>query len=502
METDRGPLENPLNFQESRKERRARLIRRRRRAALGSLMALVVLAAIGYGVYAFVTRDKGAPAETTTSAAVNSTATTSTGSPDTSRPETTSSTMANLAPQRLDITASPEVVNVAITLQDGTTLSGKTPFSEDVPGGAIQIELSKKGYNTAGRRFTLGQPSTLKVWLDPAGQLVESVVRFKCGRGPQQVAFSPDGRELWVSLLGGQGLEVYDPATGAKTGEVALGDEGAADLIFTKDGETLYTANMKTSMVYEIDRVSRTVKRRFATEGTGPKVLVLSPDQKTLWTANWGSSDVSEIDLVSGALVRRIPTVRTPRGLYVTSDAKRLYVGGYADGELQRIDLLTGEGTVVFKSGGALWHMAGDGRLGLLYVDDNALGKIYVVDLTTEITTELAVTDNRPNTVALSPDGKVLYVANRGKDDPKNSAHEGPEWGSVLLIDTGGGTILDAIVGGNQCTGLGISADGTLLAFSAFFDDHIRVYSVPPYATLTASDGGRAVERFDDIVKK
>jgi YVTN family beta-propeller protein len=502
METDRGPFDNPLNLQESRKERRARLVRRRRQAAVGSLIALVVLAAVGYGIYALITHDRGISLATTTTEVVGQTGTSSGLVPETSAPAATAGTMANLAPQKLDIAANPEVVNVTITLQDGTTVSGKTPFKEEVPGGNIKVELNKKGYNTATRRFELVQPSMLKVWLDPAGQLVESIVRFKCGRGPQQLAFSPDGRELWVSLLGGQGLEVYNPTTGDKTGEVALGGQGAAELVFTEDGETLYATNMKTSMVYEIDRVSRTVKRRLATEGANPKVLVLSPDEKTLWTANWGSNDVSEIDLVSGIVVRRIPTVKTPRGLYVTSDAKRLYVGGYADGELQRIDLLSGQGTVVFKSGGALWHMAGDDALGLLYVDDNALGKVYVVDLTTEVTTELAATDHRPNTVALSPDGKVLYVANRGKDDPKNSAHEGPEWGSVLLIDSGGGTILDAIVGGNQCTGLAVSSDGALLAFSDFFDDRIRVYGVPAYATLVASDGGRAVERFDDIVKK
>lgn len=41
-----------------------------------------------------------------------------------------------------------------------------------------------------------------------------------------------------------------------------------------------------------------------------------------------------------------------------------------------------------------------------------------------------------------------------------------------------------------------------MLAFSDFFDDRIRVYRVPAYQTLAAGDGGRAIERFTDIVKK
>jgi hypothetical protein len=47
-----------------------------------------------------------------------------------------------------------------------------------------------------------------------------------------------------------------------------------------------------------------------------------------------------------------------------------------------------------------------------------------------------------------------------------------------------------------------VSADGTLLAFSDFFDDRIRVYQLPAYETLAAGSGGRAIERFSDIVKE
>lgn len=499
MGVNREPFSDPFNLRESRNERRARQARRRRRAAAGSLIALVVLAAVGYGVYALATRGGTSDASTAAISPAAGDESSSSEAPDTAKPP--SSTLPNLAPQRLEISADPEAVNLTITLQDGSTLSGKTPFAEEVLGGNTVIELSKKGYNSATRHLVLDRPSAVKVWLDPAGQIVESLLRFKCGRGPQQLAFSPDGTELWVSLLGGFGIEVYSPVTGAKTGEVDLGSEGTAELLFSADGGTLFAVNMKTNLVYEIDPTSRRVKRQLDTEGTSPKVLALSPNGKTLWTANWGSNNVSEIDVATGTLVRKIPTVKTPRGLYVTRDGKRLYVAGCANGELQRIDLATGEGTLVFRSGGALWHMAADDSLGLLYVDDNRLGKVYIVDLTTETTSTLAATGNRPNTIALNADGKVLFVSNRGKDDPKNAAHAGPEWGSVLLFDTRSGFVLDTIVGGNQCTGLAISSDGHLLAFSDFYDDRIRVYRVPAYEELVAGRGGRAPERFADVLK-
>ena len=101
----------------------------------------------------------------------------------------------------------------------------------------------------------------------------------------------------------------------------------------------------------------------------------------------------------------------------------------------------------------------------------------------------------------IGPDGRVLYMSNRGKDNPKTYYIPGPEWGTILAIDTTTGTILDAIVGGNQCTGLDVSPDGTLLAFSDFLDNKIRVYSIPPYDTLVAGGGGRAEDRFEDMIK-
>lgn len=495
----------PFIHEESRVERRGRRAQTRRRVALGSLIAIIVLAGAGYGIFRLVANEGSDSTDTTVStvhtASTEGSPASGATSTSTSATTVTSTTLANLAPQEFTVTANPEFANLAITLQDGTMVVGKTPFAQDVPGGQIEIEFSKGGYNSTTRQLTLDQATKFKVWLDAEGQLLESLVRFKCGPHPQQVAFAPDGTELWTSLVGGVGLEVYDSRTGAKLDEVKLGEHGAVELIFTRDGKTVYASQMETATVYEIDRATRTVKRQLATEGDSPRLMLLSPDQKTLWAANWNSDDVSEIDLTTGKLVRRIPTVASPRGLYVTPDATLLYVAGYDEGEIQRIDLSTGAGTVIYKSGGAMWHMVCDEIHGLLYVDETATAEVYVVDLATDEVTKLANTDQRPNTIDLSPDGKVLYVSNRGKDNPENNKKAGPEWGSILVIDTASGKILDAIVGGNQCTGLDVSANGTLLAFSNFLDDSIRVYSIPDYETLTAGNGGRAGVRLEEIVK-
>jgi sugar lactone lactonase YvrE len=126
---------------------------------------------------------------------------------------------------------------------------------------------------------------------------------------------------------------------------------------------------------------------------------------------------------------------------------------------------------------------------------------VWVVDLTSERVRRLADTDKLPNTIDLSPDGKVLYVSNRGRNGACYCA-PGPEWGSVLAIDAASGRILDAMVGGNQTTGLEVSPDGRTLAFSDFLDNRVHLYQIPPYQTLAAGGGGRAVAHLRDIPKE
>jgi DNA-binding beta-propeller fold protein YncE len=254
--------------------------------------------------------------------------------------------------------------------------------------------------------------------------------------------------------------------------------------------------------VYELDPATRKVLRVFKTGGSWPKILLLSPDERTLWASNWASNNVSEINLATGKTIRRLKSVANPRGLYQTSDGKRLFVAGFKSGEIQEFDLATGKGKVIFqKTGGSMRHMVPDEERNILYIDDLTSDAVWVMDLDTEKVTKLADTDPRPNSIHLSPDRKVLYVSCRGKDNPKTYLIKGPEWGSVLAIDTATGKILDAIVGGNQCTGLDVSPDGKLLAFSDFLDGTIRVYRIPSYGTLEAGNGGRAVTHLKDLLK-
>ena len=405
-------------------------------------------------------------------------------------------------PRTLRVITHPEGARVTLR-GDGTgRRTGTTPSTFRLPAEAVTVTIAMDGRNTLERTVDLRDGSrTIDVWLDPKGLLHHKLGGFDTGSAPKQVAFTPDGKEIWVTDLGGDGVEVFGTYTRNRLAHIPLGQHGAVEVIFTADGRTAYASQMETASVFEIDRATRKVRRRLDTGGVWSKVMALSPDEKRLYVANWSSSNVSEIDLATGRVVRLLPTVPTPRGLYATPDGKRLFVAGYGNGEIQRISLVSGESKVLLQTGGAMRHLVGDAEGGSLYADDMATDEVFVVDLATESVRKLADTNNTPNTMDLSPDGRVLYVSNRGRNNPMSYYVPGPEWGSVLAIDTSTGKILDAIVGGNQTTGLDVSPNGRLLAYSDFLDNRVTIYAVPSYEELRAGGGGRAQSHLADLQK-
>jgi sugar lactone lactonase YvrE len=401
---------------------------------------------------------------------------------------------------RLRVTTHPPGAQLSIRPAAGAARQARTPWKGTLAGGELELTVTRAGYNQLVQRVTLDRHRALDLWLDPKGLLHHKLGELRSGSNPKQVAFSPDGRELWVSLLGGRGVEVFDARTMRKRKEIRLGKHGAVEVLFTGDGRTVYASQMETASVWEIDRRSFRIRRQLPTKGNWSKVMALSPDERTLYVANWVSSDISEIDLSKGRVRRLLKTVRTPRGLWPTADGKRLYVAGFENGDLERIDLATGKAKTLLRTGGAMRHLVGDAEGRRLYADDMGTNEAFVVDLASEQVRKLATTDNVPNTIDLTPDGKVLYVSNRGRNGASYYV-PGPEWGSVLAIDTASGKVLDAMVGGNQTTGLDVSADGRLLAFSDFLDNRIHIYAVPPYAALAAGGGGRAAAHRAELAK-
>jgi DNA-binding beta-propeller fold protein YncE len=400
----------------------------------------------------------------------------------------------------LQITVEQENATMVLSLVNGEVLAAEAAF-DGLVVGAVTVEVQAEGFAPLVQFFAMEENTSAHLYLDLPGQLLHKVAAWRSGGAPKQVAFTPDGTELWVTQLVGDGVEAFDPRTGELLGSVSLPDGGSVEVIFNEAGTLAYVSQMETGSVYEIEVATREILRTLDGEGNWSKVMVLSSDEKTLWLSNWSSNDVSEIDLVTGEVRMRMRTVVTPRGLWVTPDNQRLYVAGFENGDIEMIDLVTRESTVIHRTGGAMRHLVGDDATGLLYASELGRDYVVVVDTATDEVEILAEVDNVPNTIDLSPDGRVLYVSSRGRNNPESYHLRGPEWGSIAVIDTATGAYLDAIIGGNQPTGLDVSPDGTMLAYSDFLDHRVTVYEIPSYEVLMAGNGGRWEAHLREIVK-
>jgi DNA-binding beta-propeller fold protein YncE len=330
---------------------------------------------------------------------------------------------------------------------------------------------------------------------DLSGQLVHHLFNINSVPSPKAAAFSPDGQEIWVTMLLNvkRGVVVFSSQTGEKIKDINLADGGGVEVIFSRDGKLAYVSQMETAEIFEIDGQTKTALRTFKTGSTWTKILEFSASSSTLFASNWVGNDISEIDLSLGKLLRLIPTVKTPRGIYATKDGNYLYVAGFDSGEIQKIDLKTGLGKIIYKSGRAMRHIAADEERGVLFISDMGKNVIWQVSLADDSVKKFVDTDVNPNTIVLSPDKKVLFVSCRGKNySATDYSRSGPEWGSVLLFDAESGQMLDAIIGGNQPTALAISPDGKTLVFSDFLDSRLEVFAVPSYEVLLRGNGGRS----------
>ncbi len=328
---------------------------------------------------------------------------------------------------------------------------------------------------------------------DLEGQIVEYQFTISDVPSPKGVVFSPDGEEIWVTSLTNKqtGVYVFEALTGEEKARIQLPDGGGVEVIFNQDGTRAYVSQMETARVFEIDSFRKEIMRVFETKSSWTKVLFLAADGSKLYASNWVDDNVSAFNLETGKLLNNFPSPDTPRGIYVTKDNKVLYIAGFGEGELQEIDLATGDSKIIYKSDGALRHIVGDEERGFLFISDMARNTIWQFDMETKETTAFAETDVNPNTIALSPDKNILFVSNRGENySLTDYSRPGPEWGSILLFDVNTGLLLDAILGGNQPTGLDISPDGQWLAFSNFLDHNLEIYQIPDYSVLVAGNGG------------
>jgi YVTN family beta-propeller protein len=233
--------------------------------------------------------------------------------------------------------------------------------------------------------------------------------RYISGR-PVDLAFNSDRSQL--AVLNMRSIEILDEKSGDLT-TIPTATTSYCGIAYRPGDEEVWASEADRNgaadiFIAEMKRGKRAGKSRIKLPAHSlPAGIVFSSDGKTAYVALNGANTVAVIDAESHQIERQIPVDLAPLFVKLSRDGKTLYVsnrGGHAPAEGARI---------AYSAGVA---MATDAHGAVLD------GTVSIIDLASDRVQSRTV-GRAPTSIALSPDGKTLAIANSHSD-------------SVSLLDT------------------------------------------------------------------
>jgi YVTN family beta-propeller protein len=238
------------------------------------------------------------------------------------------------------------------------------------------------------------------------------------GQGPHEIAITGDGRTAVVTdygggPAGGSTLTVVD-ASGRRAGRtIDLGAHRRPHGIAFLPGDSVVAVTSEQSgNVVLVHAGSGAVRRALATGAQGSHMLAFDRAGRRIYTGNIGSNTVSELDVATGARLRTFDVPAQPEAIGMPGDGREVWVGSNATGVVSAIDLSNGavravaDGfgwpyRILFTPDGATVLMP-DARNHELRIVERASGR------------ELARLPFRgagPQGITISPDGRHAFLS-------------------------------------------------------------------------------------------
>ena len=204
------------------------------------------------------------------------------------------------------------------------------------------------------------------VLVDPAKNAVAT--RFPTGRGPHEVAVSPDGRRAYVCNYGayrlfkdgeqpkmdpGNSISVIDLAAGAVVDTFDLGEyQRPHGIAVSRDGSLIWVTSEASQSVLELAATDGRVVTAWKTGQDISHMLVPTPDETKLYVANIRSGSATVIERESGAC-SRCPPATAPRGS-TSAPTAAVWVTNRGANTISVIDVATDSVVATLASGGRL----------------------------------------------------------------------------------------------------------------------------------------------------
>lgn len=249
--------------------------------------------------------------------------------------------------------------------------------------------LTQRGRFTV---FTANESGSLSKIGFPEARVMQTI---DTGSAVHNVQVSPGGKWVAATLMSARKMEHKngkDMQSGDKKGAEAMKDDAGYVIFY----------NAKTDVLEKKVKVGR-----------GPAHVDFSPDGKLALVTNAKDNTISIVDMTDFKVSATIATGKSPHGFRVDKSGKTAFVANMGDKSLSVIDLKEFKEKKRIKLGGVPVTTAVSSDGSFVYVSLNDLNELVRVELSTEKMTRAKVGEG-PAQIFLSPDDKVVYVANQG----------------------------------------------------------------------------------------
>jgi YVTN family beta-propeller protein len=146
------------------------------------------------------------------------------------------------------------------------------------------------------------------------GQQEYSLKVIPVGKGPEAIALSPDGKQVWTATGGDSHVAIIDATVGKVIETVHVSTQRINRLKFTPDGTRVLLSDSGNGDLVVLDAASRKEIRRLKV-GENCEGILVTPDGSRAYVASEKNNFVAVIDLRKLDITSRIQPGNGPDGL-------------------------------------------------------------------------------------------------------------------------------------------------------------------------------------------